>query len=75
MLAPDGAEVAAQEWDVLVVVVVVAIGPLAAVDQGNGGFFVIVVIPWPGCYKKKIYIYVFAFLGMGLLFALSIGSL
>lgn len=35
MLAPEGAEVAAQEWDVLVVVVVEAIGPLAAVDQGE----------------------------------------
>lgn len=46
MLAPEGAEVAAQEWDVLVVVVVVveAIGPLAAVDQGDDGFSVIVVV-------------------------------
>lgn len=35
MLAPDGAEVAAQEWDALVVVVVEAIGPLAAVDPGE----------------------------------------
>lgn len=38
MLAPDGAEVAAQEWDVLVVVGVGAIGPLAAVDPGDGRF-------------------------------------
>lgn len=46
MLAPEGAEVAAQEWDVLVVVVVVeAIGLLAAVDQGDDGFSVIVVVP------------------------------
>lgn len=45
MLAPEGAEVAAQEWDVLVVVVVEAIGPLAAVDQGDDGFSVILVVP------------------------------
>lgn len=45
MLAPEGAGVAAQEWDVLVVVVVEAIGPLAAVDQGDDGFSVIVVVP------------------------------
>lgn len=40
MLAPDGAEVAAQEWGALVVVVVVveAIGPLAAVDPGEDMF-------------------------------------
>lgn len=42
MLAPDGAEVAAQEWDALVVEVVVvvveAIGPLAAVDPGEDKF-------------------------------------
>lgn len=45
MLAPEGAGVAAQEWDVLVVVVVEAIGPLAAVDQGDDRFSVIVVVP------------------------------
>lgn len=39
MLAPDGAEVAAQEWDALVVVVVEAIGPLAAVDPGDDKVF------------------------------------
>lgn len=38
MLAPGGAEVAAQEWDALVVVVVEAIGPLAAVDPGEDTF-------------------------------------
>lgn len=38
MRAPDGAEVVAQEWGVLVVVVVEAIGPLAAVDPGDEGF-------------------------------------
>lgn len=53
MLAPDGAEVAAQEWDVLVVVVVEAIGPLAAVDPGDDEFSAVVVVPlaWP---LKKI---------------------
>lgn len=45
MLAPDGAGVAAQEWGVLVVVVVEAIGPLAAVDPGDDGFSTVVLVP------------------------------
>lgn len=59
MLAPEGAEVAAQEWDVLVVVVVEeAIGLLAAVDQGDDGFSVIVVVPsrWLGPKRIKDWI-------------------
>lgn len=38
MLAPDGAEVVALEWAVLVVVVVEAIGPPAAADPGDDMF-------------------------------------
>lgn len=53
MLAPDGAEVAAQEWDVLVVVVVEAIGPLAAVDPGDDRFSAVVVVPLARPLKRK----------------------
>lgn len=48
MLAPDGAEVAAQEWDALVVVVVEAIGPLAAVDPGKDEFSLLL---WPNLFQ------------------------
>lgn len=53
MLAPDGAEVAAQEWDVLVVVVVEAIGPLAAVDPGEDGLPVTVGVPLARSSERK----------------------
>lgn len=75
MLAPEGAEVAAQEWDVLVVVVGEAIGLLAAVDRGDDGFSVIVVVPLAWSEDNKKIAFFFPVPGMALLFALSTGSL
>lgn len=78
MLAPGGAEVAAQEWDALVVVVVVvgaeeAIGPLAAADPGEDKFS---LLPWSNLFqffcKTQIS---FLFPDTALLFALSTDSL
>lgn len=71
MLAPDGAEVAAQEWDALVVVVVEAIGPLVAVDPGDDKFSFCCGQTCLSLFK----IICFLFSDMAPLFALSTDSL